>query len=92
MTIPKSSKSGVSNSFSGGPNQLSGCLQRAEIILGLYKCNYSLTVKELNYIWLFEGNCEADVAPSENEFDTLVLTCHSVYCLGNTVFNLCCVC
>ena len=24
----------------------------------------------LNYIWPFEGNREADVAPSENEFDT----------------------
>ena len=31
----------------GGTHQLRGCLQRAEIILGLYKCSYSLTVKEL---------------------------------------------
>ena len=23
-----------------------------------------------NYIWLFEGNYKADVAPGENEFDT----------------------
>ena len=30
-----------------GPHQPRSCLQRAEIILGLYKCNYSLTVKEL---------------------------------------------
>ena len=26
-----------------------------------------------NYIWPFEGNCEADVAPGENEFDTPAL-------------------
>ena len=24
-------------------------------------------------MWPFEGNCEADVVPSENEFDTLAL-------------------
>ena len=30
-----------------GPHQPRSCLQRAEIILGLYKYNYSLTVKEL---------------------------------------------
>ena len=28
----------------------------------------------LNYIQPFEGNCEADVAPGENEFDTLDVT------------------
>ena len=32
--------------FHWGPHQPCGCLQRAKIILGLYKCNYSLTVKE----------------------------------------------
>ena len=26
-----------------------------------------------NYIWPFEGNREADVAPGENEFDTPAL-------------------
>ena len=30
-----------------GPHQPCGGLQKAEIILGLHKCNYSLTVKEL---------------------------------------------
>ena len=30
-----------------GPRQPHGCLHRAKIILGLYECNYSLTVKEL---------------------------------------------
>ena len=30
-----------------GPHQPHGCLQRAEIILGLYKFKYCLTVKEL---------------------------------------------
>ena len=44
--------------------------QKAEIILGLYKCNYSLTVKELKLIL---GPLKADVAPGENEFDTPVL-------------------
>ena len=29
-----------------GPHQPHGFLQRAEIMLGLYNCNYSLTVKE----------------------------------------------
>ena len=56
--------------FHQGPHQPCGCLQRAEIILGLYKCNYSLAVKELKLHSAFEGNCQADVAPGENEFDT----------------------
>ena len=33
--------------FHCGPHQPHSCLQRAKIILGLYKCKYSLTVKEL---------------------------------------------
>ena len=37
---------GCQTHFHLGPHQPCGCLQRAEIILGLYKCNYSLTVKE----------------------------------------------
>ena len=41
------SRAGVSNSLSLGPHQSHSCLRRAEIILGLYKCNYSLTGKEL---------------------------------------------
>ena len=61
-------KSGASNSFSLRPHQPHVCLQRAEIILGLYKCNYSLTVKQLKLHSPFEGNHEADVAPGENEF------------------------
>ena len=32
--------------FHRGPHQPHGCLQRAECNLGLYKCNYSLTVKQ----------------------------------------------
>ena len=27
-------------------------------------------IQSSNYIWPFEGNLEADMAPSENEFDT----------------------
>ena len=38
---------GCQTHFHGGSHQPRGCLQRAEIILGLSKCNYSLTVKEL---------------------------------------------
>ena len=38
---------GCQTHFYPGPHQPQDCLQRAEIILGLYKCNYSLTVKEL---------------------------------------------
>ena len=50
--------------FHGGPHQPQGCLQRAKLILGLYKCNYSLTVKELKL---------HSVASGANEFDTPVL-------------------
>ena len=38
---------GCQSHFHRGPHQPHGCLQRAEIIVGLYKCNYSLTVKDL---------------------------------------------
>ena len=38
---------GCQTHFYWGPHLPRGCLQRVEIILGLYKCNYSLTVKEL---------------------------------------------
>ena len=42
------SKTGVSQThFQQGPHEPCGCLQKAEIILGLCKCNFSLTVKEL---------------------------------------------
>ena len=36
-------------------------------ILGLCKCNYSLTRGEELYIRPFDRNHEADVAPSEND-------------------------
>ena len=39
------SKPGVSTHFHQGPHQPHGFLQRAECNLGLYTCNYSLTVK-----------------------------------------------
>ena len=35
---------GCQTNFHQGPYQPHGCLQRANVILGLYKCNY-LTVK-----------------------------------------------
>ena len=38
---------GYQTHFYWGPHQARGCLQRAKIILRLYKCNYSLIVKEL---------------------------------------------
>ena len=38
---------GCQTQFHQGPRQPRGCFQRAEIILRLHKCNYSLTVKEL---------------------------------------------
>ena len=38
---------GYQTHFHWGPHQPRGCLQRAKIILGLCKCNYSLTVEEL---------------------------------------------
>ena len=50
-----------------------------------YRVEYnfnSLTVKEQLHLYspkiilAFEGNCKADVAPGENEFDTPGLQCH----------------
>ena len=38
---------GCQTHFHRGPHQPRSCLQRAEVILGLYKCNCSLTVEEL---------------------------------------------
>ena len=38
---------GCQTHFHRGPHQPRSYLQRAEIILEQYKCNYSLTVKEL---------------------------------------------
>ena len=38
---------GCQTHFHWEPHQPRGCLQRAEIIVGLYKCNCSLTVTEL---------------------------------------------
>ena len=49
-------KQGCQTYFHRGPHQPHGCLQRVEITLGLYKCNYSLTVKELKLLQPFE--CE----------------------------------
>ena len=42
----------------------------AEAILGLYKCNYSLTVKDLKLHLALWRQEEADVAPGGNDFDT----------------------
>ena len=43
----KTLRQGCQTHFHWGPHQPRNCLQRAEIILELYKCNYSLTIKEL---------------------------------------------
>ena len=64
---------GCQTHFHWGPHQPCSCLQRAEIILGPYKCNYSLIVKGLKLHLDFQGNREADEAPGENEFDTPAL-------------------
>ena len=40
-------KQGCQTHFHRGPFELRGCRQRAKIILGLNKCNYFLTVKQL---------------------------------------------
>ena len=69
----KTLRQGCQTHFHQGPHQPHGCLQRVE-------CNFnSLTVKEQLHLYSpllfqpFEGNCEADVASGENEFDTPVL-------------------
>ena len=64
---------GVKLIFTGGHISLVVAFKGPNVVLGLYKCNYSLTRGKELYIWPFEGNCEADVAPGENEFETLVI-------------------
>ena len=44
---------GCQSHFHQEPHQPHSCLQRAKVILGLYKCNYSLTVKELKLLSTF---------------------------------------
>ena len=61
---------GVKLIFTGGNTSLMVSFKGPNVILGLYKCNYFLTRGKEIYIWPFEGNHEADVAPGENEFDT----------------------
>ena len=52
---------------------LAVAFKELNVILGLYKCNYSFTRGKELYVQPFEGNLEADVAPRENEFDTPAL-------------------
>ena len=63
-------KQGCQTHFHQGPHQPRGCLQRAEIILGLCKCNYSLTVKELKLHSALWRQLWSWCGPCENEFDT----------------------
>ena len=58
MTHGHELRQGCQTHFHQGPHEAHSCLQRAEIILGLYKCNYFLTVKELKLWW--EGECKAE--------------------------------
>ena len=53
MTHGHELRQGCQTHFHQGPHEAHSCLQRAEIILGLYKCNYFLTVKELKLWMLF---------------------------------------
>ena len=62
---------GVTLTFTGGHISLAVAFKGPNVILGLYKCNYSLTLRSWNYSQPFEGNREADVDPGENEYDTL---------------------
>ena len=62
-------RQGCQTHFHPGHTGLMVAFKGPNVILGLHKCNYLTRGKEL-YIWPFEGNCEADGAPSENEFDT----------------------
>ena len=52
--------------FTGGHISLVVAFKRPNIILGLYKYNYPLSRGKELYIWPFESNHEADVAPGEN--------------------------
>ena len=62
---------GVKLIFMGGGHiSLTVAFKGPNVILGLCKCNHSLTKGKELYIWPFEGNFKADVAPGENEFDT----------------------
>ena len=64
---------GCQTHFHWGHISLTVAFKGPNTILGLYKCNYSLTRGKELYIGPFEGNHEADVAPDENEFDTTAL-------------------
>ena len=58
-------RQGRQTHFYRGHFSLTVAFKGLNVILGLYECNYSLTVKELKL--------HSDVAPGENEFDTPVL-------------------
>ena len=60
---------GVKLIVTRGHISLTVAFKGPNVILGLYKCNYSLTRGKEFYIWPFEDNLEADVAPGDNEFD-----------------------
>ena len=64
---------GCQTHFHRGHISLEAAFRGPHVILGLYKCNYSLTRGKELYIRPFESNHEADVAPGENEFETPAL-------------------
>ena len=74
-------RAGVKLIFNGGHISFEVAFKGLNVILGLYKCNYSLTRGKELYIQLFEGNHEVDVALGENEFDNSVLE------IKNHLFN-----
>ena len=61
---------GVKLIFTRGHISITVAFKGRNVILGLYKCDYSLARGKELYIRPFEGNSEADVAPGENDFDT----------------------
>ena len=61
---------GVKLIFTGGYIGLAVAFKGLSVILRLYSCDFSLTRGEELCIQSFEGNCEADTAPSEHEFDS----------------------
>lgn len=71
-------RSGCQTHFTGGCMSLTVAIKGPNVILGLYKCNYSNQQSE-NDIWPFQGN------PGENEFDTPALGLFAALEVGGSV-------
>ena len=66
---------GCQTHFRRGPHRLAAAFKGQNVISTPYQLRSSYIYTVLKIFQPFEGNCKADVAPSENEFDTPALSC-----------------